>query len=91
MSSFIVEFWSQVFSLLGKLSLFSLIRWLRPNLLTARFVDAWVPVTYSSVSRSLSYLSCHSHPASLSSSSTLILVMELPYISYGLRFTISSC
>lgn len=42
MSSFIVEFWSRVFSILAKLSLFALIARIRPSLVSARFVDAWV-------------------------------------------------
>lgn len=41
MNSFIVEFWSKVFGLLARLSLFSLVRWIfKPT--TATFVDAWV-------------------------------------------------
>lgn len=42
MNSFIVEFWSQVFSLLGRLSVFGLVRTALPGSLSARFVDAWV-------------------------------------------------
>lgn len=40
--SFIVEFWSRIFSLLGKISVFSLIRLAFPRVATARFVDGWV-------------------------------------------------
>ena len=42
MSSFIVGFWSCVFAALGRVSLFSLVRWALPLQGSARFVDAWV-------------------------------------------------
>lgn len=40
--SFIVEFWSRVFDVLGKISLFSVVRRLFPRSVNARFVDFWV-------------------------------------------------
>jgi hypothetical protein len=40
--SFIVGFWSSVFSGLSRLSIFWLLRKLAPQLMSARFVDAWV-------------------------------------------------
>ena len=42
MNSFIVEFWCRTFSVLAKLSLFALVARIRPSLVSARFVDAWV-------------------------------------------------
>lgn len=42
MPSFIVEFWSKAFSILAKISVFTLIRTLFPTAITARFVDIWV-------------------------------------------------
>lgn len=42
MNSFIVEFWSRVFAVLGRLSLFTLVRRFLPFPMSARFVDAWV-------------------------------------------------
>ena len=40
--SFIVEFWSNTFSALAKISLFALVRKLFPSAISARFVDIWV-------------------------------------------------
>jgi hypothetical protein len=40
--SFIVNFWSSVFALLGRLSVFSLVRLVYKGAGTAKFVDAWV-------------------------------------------------
>ena len=40
--SFIVEFWSRVFFVLRKVSLFSLVSAVFPQLITYRFVDFWV-------------------------------------------------
>lgn len=42
MSSFIVEFWSNIFNFLSKISFFTLIRKLFPSFISARFVDYWV-------------------------------------------------
>lgn len=42
MTSFVVEFWSRVFAALGRVSLFSLVRWALPFPISARFVDVWV-------------------------------------------------
>lgn len=43
MSSFIVEFWSRVFTLLGKLSIFALISFMFPKAKSSyAFADAWV-------------------------------------------------
>jgi hypothetical protein len=42
MNSFIVEFWSKVFAILDKVSLFALVRWIFPGIVNAGFVDAWV-------------------------------------------------
>jgi hypothetical protein len=42
MPSFIVEFWSNTFSVLAKISIFALVRKLFPFAITARFVDIWV-------------------------------------------------
>jgi len=42
MNSFIVGFWSRVFELLSRLSVFALIRWLWPKPITGGFVDGWV-------------------------------------------------
>jgi len=42
MNSFIVEFWCRTFSVLAKLSLFALVARIRPSIVSARFVDAWV-------------------------------------------------
>jgi len=40
--SFIVEFWSRIFSFLGNISLFALVRWKFPRVVNAKFVDGWV-------------------------------------------------
>ncbi|MNG89507.1 hypothetical protein D3C79_483770 [compost metagenome] len=42
MPSFIVEFWSSIFGILAKVSVFTLVRKLFPSAITARFVDFWV-------------------------------------------------
>ena len=42
MTSFIVEFWSRVFAMLDKLSVFAFVRWMFPSMVNAWFVDAWV-------------------------------------------------
>lgn len=42
MSSFIVEFWSDTFNFLAKISVFSLVRKFLPSAITSRFVDIWV-------------------------------------------------
>ena len=42
MPSFIVEFWSSIFGILAKVSVFTLVRKLFPSAITARFVDCWV-------------------------------------------------
>ncbi len=42
MSSFIVEFWSNIFGALGRVSLFAIVRWAFPSWISARFIDAWV-------------------------------------------------
>ncbi len=42
MPSFNVEFWSNTFSVLAKVSVFALVRKLFPSAITARFVDIWV-------------------------------------------------
>ena len=42
MNSFVVAFWSRVFSIFAKLSLFAIIATVRPSLISARFVDGWV-------------------------------------------------
>lgn len=42
MPSFIVEFWSNTFNVLAKISIFALVRKLFPSAVTARFVDIWV-------------------------------------------------
>lgn len=42
MSTFIVEFWSNIFNFLAKISLFSLIRKFFPLAISTRFVDYWV-------------------------------------------------
>lgn len=42
MNSYIVEFWSRIFYVLGKLSVFTFVRWLWPRPITGRFVDTWV-------------------------------------------------
>lgn len=42
MPSFIVEFWSSIFGVLAKVSVFTLVRKLFPSAITARFVDSWV-------------------------------------------------
>lgn len=42
MNSFIVEFWARIFFVLGKLSLFSLLRILIPSLNSYRWIDAYV-------------------------------------------------
>ena len=40
--SFIVSFWSRVFEILGKISLFTLVRYVLKKPVTERFVDGWV-------------------------------------------------
>lgn len=42
MPSFIVEFWSQIFNMLAKISVFSLVRMKCPKTRNERFVDIWV-------------------------------------------------
>lgn len=42
MTSFIVEFWSRVFAILAKISLFAVVRRIFPSAINARFVDIWV-------------------------------------------------
>lgn len=42
MSSFIVDFWSGIFNVLSKISVFSLVRQIFPSAINARFVDFWV-------------------------------------------------
>lgn len=42
MNSYIVEFWSRVFGLLSRISVFSVVRWALPKPVTAAFVDSWV-------------------------------------------------
>lgn len=42
MPSFIVEFWSSIFGILAKVSVFTLVRKTFPSAITARFVDFWV-------------------------------------------------
>lgn len=42
MPSFIVEFWSSIFGILAKVSVFTLVRKAFPSAITARFVDFWV-------------------------------------------------
>lgn len=42
MPSFIVEFWSSIFGILAKVSVFTLVRKVFPSAITARFVDVWV-------------------------------------------------
>ena len=41
-ATFIVEFWAKVFSFLGELSLFTLVRKVLPGAISGTFVDAWV-------------------------------------------------
>ena len=63
MPSFIVEFWSSIFGVLAKVSVFTLVRKLFPTAITARFVDCWVlshlvPFHGGSSGRCLLTLSC---------------------------------